>query len=112
MSDFSRKHLTSKGGCLVKSIGVVCNDKKSTTFYTSIKEDILHNCPYCKTGISERSIDNKLIADARISEETSFICDCCKNEIFITYQWLCDHGCESDGIEVFSLETKEDYIDR
>ena len=110
MNDFSRKHSTSKGGCLVKSIGVVCSDKKSATFYTSIKEDVLHNCPYCKVEIPESSIDNKLIADAIISEEASFICDCCENEIFITYQWVCDPECESAGIEVFSLETKEDYI--
>lgn len=108
---YDRSTPTSQGGSLVKSIGVVCTDGKSGTFYTSVIKDTLHKCPYCDVIIPESSIDNKLISDARINEEASFICESCDDEIFIHYQWICDPECESDGIEVFSLETKEDYIE-
>ena len=105
MCNFERKQSTSQGGYMVKSTGVICDDGKSATFYTSVSKDTIYTCPYCDVIIPESSIDNKLIENARISEKASFICDSCDNEIFITYQWVCDPECESSGIEVFNLES-------
>ena len=42
MCNFERKQSTSQGGYMVKSTGVICDDGKSATFYTSVSKDTLN----------------------------------------------------------------------
>ena len=109
MNDFSRKQPTSQGGYLVKSSGKITGD--GCSFDIIVTEDTLHHCPYCNYDILESSVGKEIISDSTIGEEAHFPCNSCGNEIYINYQWVCDPECESDGVEVYNLYTKEDYED-